>query len=267
MELNELIKLSEPTLRFGHGQSVEDPRDGLSLFGPLDRGKLYGVKAANGIKIYQDWVKKISSPIMDLDDKGRIKENRPLFPGFKAAYGIEWNPDPFQTVVIPDGEIEKYVYLDDAHQRVYKTVDVYAQRILNALSKEDKTPDIWFVVIPEIIYKNCRPLSKIKKELLVEANSAISPTRAKEADINPFLFEEEEQDAIPYRFELNFHNQLKAKLLEKRALTQILRETTLAPGEFLNQFGYPIRRLTIHLPLHGTSLPLCTTRSVAVRGS
>ncbi|HRI05193.1 MAG TPA: hypothetical protein PLL77_15760, partial [Pyrinomonadaceae bacterium] len=29
----------------------------------------------------------------------------------------------------------------------------------------------------------------------------------------------------------------------KRALTQVLRETTLAPGEFLNQFGYPTRRV------------------------
>lgn len=248
MELNELIKLPEPTLQFAHSQSVEDPRDGLTLFGPLDRGRPHGVRAgvigtAKGVRIYQDWVKKISSPILDLDAEGVLKENRPLFPGFKAAFGIEWDSDPFQTVIIPEGEIEKYVYLDDAHQRVFKTVDVYAQRIINALSSEDQTPDIWFVVIPEIIYKNCRPLSTIKKELQVEADVTISARRAKGANVSPFLFAEEEQDAIPYRFELNFHNQLKAKLLEKRALTQVLRETTLAPGEFLNQFGYPTRRV------------------------
>ncbi len=246
MELNQLIKLSEPTLQFGHQQSVEDPRDGLTLFGPLDHGKFHGVKAgvigtANGIRIYKDWVRKLSSPIIDLDDKGQIKENRPLFPGFKAAFGVEWTSDPFQTIVIPDGEIEKYVYLDDPYQRVFQTVDVYASRITEAIDREDQTPDIWFVVIPEEIYKNCRPLSKIKKELVVEAEKTISPHRAKGTDT--FLFPEEEQDAIPYQFELNFHNQLKAKLLEKRALTQVLRETTLAPGEFLNQFGYPIRRV------------------------
>lgn len=248
MELESLIKLSEPSLLFGHGQSVEDPRDGLSLFGPLDQGKPYGVRAgvigtANGIRIYQEWVKKISLPIIDLDKNGKPKENRPLFPGFKAAFGIEWDATPFQTIVIPDGEIEKYVFLDDAHQRVYKTVDVYAERILSALSTEDQTPDIWFVIIPEIIYKNCRPLSKINKELRIEADDIISASRAKESSLNPFLFEEEEEDAIPYRFELNFHNQLKGKLLEKRALTQVLRETTIAPGEFLNPFGYPIRRV------------------------
>lgn len=246
--MNELIKLPEPTLQFAHKQSVEDPRDGLSLFGPLDGGKPHGIRAgvigtANGIRIYKEWVKKISSPIIDLDEKGHPKDNRPLFPGFQTAFDVRWDSDPFQTIIIPDGEIEKFVYLDDPHQRVFQTVDIYANRILDAKDKEDQTPDLWFVVIPEVIYKNCRPLSKIKKELVVHAEKTISPSRAKGADINPFLFREEEDDAIPYRFELNFHNQLKAKLLEKRTLTQVLRETTLAPTEFLNQFGYPIRQV------------------------
>lgn len=248
MALEELIKLSEPTLLFGHGQSVEDPRDGLSLFGPLDQGKPYGVRAGvigttKGIRIYKEWVKKISLPIIDLDKDGELKKTRPVFPGFKAAFGIEWDSRPFQTIVIPDEEIEKSAFLDDAHQRVYKTVDVYAERIKRAIDTEDQNPDIWFVVIPEIIYENCRPQSKIKKDLQVEAGDKMSLSRARHADVAPFLFAEEEQDAIPYRFELNFHNQLKARLLEKRALTQVLRETTMAPHEFLNQFGYPSRRL------------------------
>lgn len=41
--MEELIKLTEPPLLFGHGQAMEDPRDGLSLFGPLDEGKTYGI--------------------------------------------------------------------------------------------------------------------------------------------------------------------------------------------------------------------------------
>lgn len=248
MALVELIKLPEPTLLFGHGQSVEDPRDGLSLFGPLDQGRLYGVRAGvigteKGIRIYKEWVKRISLPIIDLDNEGNLKKTRPVFPGFKAAFGIEWSISPFQTIVIPDGEIEKSAFLDDPHQRVYKTVDVFAERIKKSIDTEDQNPDIWFVIIPELVYENCRPLSKIKKDLQVEAKTKMSPSRAKSTDAAPFLFVEEEEDAIPYRFELNFHNQLKARLLEKRALTQVLRETTMAPHEFLNQFGYPSRSL------------------------
>ena len=40
-----LIRLEEPPLLFKYGQSVEDPRDGLTLFGPLDEGRPYGVRA------------------------------------------------------------------------------------------------------------------------------------------------------------------------------------------------------------------------------
>src|ERR1044071_3334753 len=120
MEIESLIKLSEPTLLVGHGQFIEDPRDGLSLFGPLDQGKPYGVRAgvigtSEGIRIYKDWVTKISRPIIDFDKKGRPKTFRPIFPGFKSAFGIEWDPEPFHTIVIPDGEIEQHVFLDDAH--------------------------------------------------------------------------------------------------------------------------------------------------------
>jgi hypothetical protein len=42
----QLIRLPEPKLLFGHNQSVEDPRDGLTLFGPLDEGKTFGIRPA-----------------------------------------------------------------------------------------------------------------------------------------------------------------------------------------------------------------------------
>ena len=41
----ELIKLDEPPLLFGYNQTLEDPRDGLTLFNPLDEGSVYGVRA------------------------------------------------------------------------------------------------------------------------------------------------------------------------------------------------------------------------------
>ena len=44
---------------FGFDQQVEDPRDGLLLFGPLDRGEPFGIRVAvigteAGIQLYRD---------------------------------------------------------------------------------------------------------------------------------------------------------------------------------------------------------------------
>jgi hypothetical protein len=57
------------------------------------------------------------------------------------------------------------------------------------------------------------------------------------------LFEEQNVDAEPYQYEVNFHNQLKARLLKHDALTQIIRETTIAHMEFLKSNGRPTRNL------------------------
>ena len=40
----DLIHLPEPRLLFGYNQSLEDPRDGLTLLGPHDPAQNYGVK-------------------------------------------------------------------------------------------------------------------------------------------------------------------------------------------------------------------------------
>src|SRR5438874_12603953 len=91
----KLIKLAEPRLLFRHDQALEDPRDGLALFGPVDPSAVFGVRAAvigtkAGIKRFAAWVKSIQQPISN-DPPLR---HRPPFPGFEAAFGIPWHPEP-----------------------------------------------------------------------------------------------------------------------------------------------------------------------------
>ena len=43
--MKDLIHIPEPRLLFRHDQTVEDPPDGLTLFGPLDESKPYGIRA------------------------------------------------------------------------------------------------------------------------------------------------------------------------------------------------------------------------------
>jgi hypothetical protein len=58
----------------------------------------------------------------------------------------------------------------------------------------------------------------------------------------PSLFTEDNASAQIYRYELNFHHQLKARLLDIGAVIQIVRETSLTPEDFTLR-GRPLRRV------------------------
>ncbi len=61
------------------------------------------------------------------------------------------------------------------------------------------------------------------------------PTRWRRA------FSEIAEEAETYLFARNFHHQLKAQLLHKEVVIQVIRETTIDPGRELDHFGNPKR--------------------------
>lgn len=224
-----LFFVPEPALTFGYGQAVEDPRDGLMLFGPLDEGAPYGIRIGvigtkQGIQHYRAWAQRIQGP---LADKGS-QVARPPYPGFQAVFGIAWGIDPAVTLTVPDAEIQSAVLLDDRHQRVFAAVGVYADRILTALRTEEPNIDVWFVAIPDIVHQNCRPRSRVSRELQIQAEVTMTPRMARRLRTEPSIFQEDNVAAVAYQYDVDFHNQLKARLLG-RAPTQIVRESTIAP--------------------------------------
>lgn len=228
--MNELIHLPEPLLLFRYNQATEDPRDGLTLFGPLDEGKPYGIKAGiigtkAGIQYFQRWVDWVQRPIFTRP----AQLGRPPFPGFETVFRTPWNINPVLALTVEDAEIDKYLYLDEPHQRVYGTVGVFANRITEAKREEEDKPELWFVVVPDRVWKYCRPNSIIEPEVRQEAVKAFKKARvARSFYEKGSLFSELEQDATPYVYEEQFHNQLKARLLGNMVLTQIVKESTLA---------------------------------------
>ena len=240
----DLAYLPEPTLLFGYNQAVEDPRDGLALFGPLDAGKPYGIRAGAigtraGLRRFQNWVNGLKHPITNHPSTPAM----PAFPGFEEAFGIPWRALPVIEKEIPQPEINDVLYLDDKHVRVYRTVDVYTKRIIDSIRSEDLAVDVWFVVIPDDVYNYGRPKSRIGPERRVSTTNRLSPSYARKLQIQPSLFDEDQVLARPYHYDVHFRNQLKARLLAHNAPTQIVRESTLAPGDFLNRLGRPIRQL------------------------
>jgi hypothetical protein len=228
--MNELIHVPEPLLLFRHKQATEDPRDGLTLFGPLDEGKPYGIKAGvigtrAGIEYFERWVEWVQRPVFTRPPV----LGRPPFPGFETVFRTLWNIKPVLTLTVSDEEIDEFLYLDEPHQRVYGTVGVFSRRIHDAKREEEEKPELWFVVVPDRVWKYCRPKSVVEPELRQQALKAFTkPKAAKRFYETRALFPEMEQDATPYVYEEQFHNQLKARLLDDMVLTQIIRESTLS---------------------------------------
>lgn len=236
--MRELIHVDEPLLLFGHGQAMEDPRDGLTLFGPLDQGKTYGVRAGlvgtkRGIELFKKWVAWVQKPVFTEPPQ----LGRPPFPGFQAVFGIPWPPDPTITLEIKDEEIDKYVFLDDRHQRVYGTVSVFANPLSVAIKEEEPQPDVWFVIVPDRVWKYCRPRSVVEPEIRQQALRVFKDANVAKSFYGTSLFKEMEEDATPYVYEEQFHHQLKARLLQHTVPIQILKESTIANVAKLGDVG------------------------------
>ena len=101
---------------------------------------------------------------------------------------------------------------------------------------------MWFVVIPEEVHRYGRPKSLVPSEERIEGSQHLTPKAGRRILREGGLFPEDRKAAEIYRYELNFHHQMKARLLDQRAVLQIVRETTLTPHRFVKD-SRPIRKL------------------------
>lgn len=243
----DLIDVAEPDLIFGYGQRMEHPKDGLLLFGPLNlpqgagRLRIGLVATAEGKRRYSMYVAQLAKPIRP---KKPDDPNHTMFPGFQAVFGVEWPSKPEIWLEIDGVELARAIRIEDRHQAVHKAVSFYADAVITHLRVESEADvDLWVAVVPEEVYRYCRPKSVIEKseretrEVLMDKAAATRLLR------QPGLFEEDNKWAELYLYEVDFHNQLKARLLEHKAAVQVVRETTLAPEEFLKENGMPLRGL------------------------
>lgn len=243
--MKELIYIEEPNILFGYDQKCTDPRDGLALFGPLNN--LYGIKSGviatqQGLSFFKEYLAQIQKPVFNTNSI-----TRPMFPGFEAVFGCKWEPDNIIYKEVTNEEIGKLLYNESTYKRTYDLVTLFINKIITASKDDDERVDLWFIIVPDEIHKFCRPNSILPKDL-VQTKSLISKVKAKTFTYAPSLFEEidkelkdKEKEAETYNYDAQFHDQLKARLLQYTIPTQILRESTLAWREFKNKFGTPLR--------------------------
>lgn len=220
-----LRHIKEPKLTFGYDQKIEDPRDGLTLFGPYSRNYHRGIVNVGIIgpekqrKFVKDYLKKIHKPIKSQDQDLA----RPYFPGLEAAFNIEINFDAIQEINISEDNISKYLKYTDGHQRVFNLTNLYAKKLSKYHREEHQIVTVWFVAIPDEIYTFGRPKSRIPSS----DENIRTRLKKKERSLN-FLFPEMNELKEAYEYEVNFHNQIKAKLLNDKIVTQLIRESTIA---------------------------------------
>ena len=105
-------------------------------------------------------------------------------------------------------------------QRVFQVTDLYLNAI-KALARMDTTVALAICVVPEFVYKNCRPLSRVSTGHGSRPSKREVKLRRQIRD----LFGE--YDSKHYDFSLDFRRQIKARAMEYQIPIQIIRETTL----------------------------------------
>lgn len=234
--IEPIIKyIDEPNLTFANGQFATDPRDGLMLFGPFDSKRIRG-QASIGIVGPCSLRIKMQEYLRSLHGEIRSKmdvKKHPSFHGIESIFGIYINFDNIPEIEISLESINGALKYADPNIRVHKLVNLYVDQLRKYYREQEIPVSTWIVVIPETIFTYGRPKSKIKKtEDTITARPSKDFILDTSLNIFPEFREEEQEIREAYQFEVNFHNQLKARLLEDKIVTQIIRESKITTDGF-----------------------------------
>jgi hypothetical protein len=245
-----VIHVKEPELYFGHGQTSDHPKDGLFLYGPHsapNRTKEISVGAIGtreGLRFLRRWAIRLGGFVEVPPPGPREKEHRlhlSNFPGLEETFGITFNPGDFVQRKIDFKVLDEATRTLNQHEAVRSAVDLYVYEIEDYDRNEERNIDIWLFILPELVFERCKPQSRRSGLSLVKGEFEKSQ---KSKEVLPLLenvidqSDEDIFDDVP-----DFHRQAKARLLKLGHVSQLVRETTLAPEDFLNQAGKPKRGL------------------------
>jgi hypothetical protein len=224
---NAAVLLEESRLEFRYKQFLEDPHDGLSLFGPYGidvsahpKNLTIGVIGApEGVQAFTRWSKSIRGPVYP--GEGLNPYLWPTFPGFEAAFGSDMPREPAWTHEL-DLEILKQESMHkDASKRAAGVVDQY----LNAIKKTEKKEEpfgVLICVVPDFVWKNCRPESFVQG---ATGDAVSKKERERRAGGQTDFFEAYNPEI--YAYSVDFRRQLKARSMEYGIPIQIVRDRRL----------------------------------------
>lgn len=249
--------LPEPRLLFGHNQLTEDPRDGLTLYGPYESSSKGSIQVGvigspRGLELYSKFVERLQSPLYS---PAKEVTQRPHFPGFENVFGVRWPSNPTASVLLKQEEVAKALETSNLKERTYAVVNIYLEKLVRFQAEEEQRIDLWFVVLPRNVWVYCRPESKSSGEISI-GKAAIEAHMAGQQVMFPEIAEEIEESIEVLDSSSDFHNQLKARVLKEKlqAPIQVILESTL---EFRDR--HRLQEYDAHMKAH-----LAWTQSSAI---
>jgi len=227
--MNETLIINpEPALEFRYSQRLCDPRDGLSIFGPYDTDEpshpqniSYAVIGTiKGLELFGKFASRIQSPIAQ-EPNEKAKLLWPAFPGFEAAFHSSWSNKATRCFTLNRNELVKCARDKDPDKRTWFVVETYISAVERILQHEEIVSVI-ICVVPDIIYKNCRPESRIQDGTGVSISRSERKLR-KSGRRDLF----DSYDPEQYQYSVDFRRQIKARAMKHGVPIQIIRESTL----------------------------------------
>lgn len=244
-DLETLGYVAEPLLRFGYDQCLDSPKNGLFLFGPLidsrspSQMRIGVIGTPQGIEQFSLWTEKVTAYIPAATPEAA---HHFAFPGFESIFRARWSRTPVIEIPVSAAEISRRIRISDRHRAIYETVSLFEWPIRRRLREDDVEVDVWFVVIPDEVWRLGRPLSRVMASERVEIGVPMNARLAQRLRREPSLFTEEMEAARFYQFEVNFHHQLKARLIDTKAVVQVIRESSFGQIAGAHQ-NDPVRRM------------------------
>ena len=243
-----IVHFDEPDLMFGLGQCLDHPKDGLTLYGPNQPSRRTEVNVGviatkQGEQYFRAWLRKAQHRVRIPKRTARDKRFRPHlsdFPGLTEAFGLVVDRSALTRYTIRPDDVEEMTSIANHYEAVARTADLFLDPIVKHVKNEERTIDVWILVIPEVVYQRCRP--KAIRSRSVTLRQGEFPSRQSARSDLPLLADildttdESIFDDVP-----DFHRHIKARLLQYGQPSQLIRETTLAPEQFVNRTGHPIR--------------------------
>ncbi len=128
---NDFHLNNEPLLEFGHGEALEDPRLGLTMFGPFEKKakeiRIGVIGTKNDLVLFEEFLKYLDAPNQFAN---RYDIARPPFLGFENIYGINIIKNIYE-IPLDENEVEGLLYVDNLYDRTYQLTDFYLKQILN----------------------------------------------------------------------------------------------------------------------------------------
>lgn len=226
--------IPEPLLQFAHGQQLESPKDGLFLFGPVEdsggRSQVrIGVIGTDvGVGLSRQWLSRLAGwiPGKTKDDGEPILWS-PAWPGFETCFGVALPSAGMAELTLDSATIEAAIKKQNRSDAVRSAVRIFADAIRRYVRAEERHPDVWLVVVPDVVYRYGRPQVAPPPKAEQTRSDIISPKAARRFFNAGDLFPDTMADAETYLFSNNFHHQLKAELLQDKIALQLILESTL----------------------------------------